>query len=96
MPLLKIRSWRGWSVIVAVDHPASNGSHLVARSGRGMSSRDAARNKLARKRRCAVITALAVALLVMICLLGYELAYSFYLKAADQAEIEERLRQVTN
>jgi hypothetical protein len=36
MPLLKIRSWRGWSAIVAVDHPASNGSHLVTRSGRGM------------------------------------------------------------
>jgi len=96
MPLLKIRSWLGWSAIVAVDHPASNGSHLVARSGRGMNSRRAAGDKLARKRRCAVITALVVALLATICLLGYELVYSFYHNAADQAEIEERLRKVTH
>jgi hypothetical protein len=43
-----------------------------------------------------VITALAVAFLVTICLLGYELVSSFYRKAADQAEIEKRLRQVTH
>jgi hypothetical protein len=43
-----------------------------------------------------VITALAVALLVTICLLGYALTYSLYRKAEDQAEIKERLHQVTH
>jgi hypothetical protein len=60
-----------------------------------MSSRKIARNRLARKRRCAVITALAIALLVTIGLLGWELTYSFYHRTAEQAEIDKRLRQVT-
>jgi hypothetical protein len=42
-----------------------------------------------------VVTALAIALLVTIGLLGWELTYSFYHRTAEQAEIHERLRQVT-
>jgi hypothetical protein len=42
-----------------------------------------------------IITALAIALLVTIGLLGWELTYSFYRRTAEQAEIDERLRQVT-
>lgn len=42
-----------------------------------------------------MIAALAIALLATICLLGWELAYSFYLQAEDRAEIDERLRQVS-
>ena len=42
-----------------------------------------------------MITALAIALLVTVLLLGWELTYSFYHQTEEHAEIDERLRQVT-
>ena len=42
-----------------------------------------------------LLSALVIALMLTIGLLGYALTYSFYLDAAERAEVQERLRQVT-
>jgi hypothetical protein len=42
-----------------------------------------------------MISALVIASMVTIALLGYELTYGFYQDAEEKSEIDKRLRQVT-